>query len=172
MSMRAFITKVLRGSEPSVNDLPLHTREKMKTRCESLQDIYQVFEYIANVAPAYRDKDWYVIQRLLDLFHNYMEFSDKAPRDELPSDAEIVCSTMCALMEYSVKSHKDLKHSHYFDNNTMLATLRGLKKSDLAIINTQPRQYCRPHFELVINNVAHPIYSVSCVTLALMFLCV
>lgn len=125
----------------SIKDLSPHHRLKLKQLCTGLQETYQVFNAIAMIAPAYKDKDWYVIKRVYELTLNENGYcaSDASASVALPSDPEIVCSVFCALLSYSSQNSKDLTHPHFFDNNATHKTISLLKPNDLAIQNSQPR---------------------------------
>lgn len=134
-------------------------KQEFKSRCVYLQEIYNVFNSIGQIAPQYKDMDAYVIKRVYELSQNENFFTEQAEEQGLPSDPEIVCSVFCALLDYSNNTNDS--HSHYFDNNVTLRDIKKLGENDFAIRNSQPRLVCKPHFELVIKRAVWQMPSVS-----------
>lgn len=52
---------------------------------------------------------------------NYNEFQTDANLPGMPSDAEIVCSVFCGLLDHSMT--KD-QQPHFLDNNVTLSTIK------------------------------------------------
>jgi len=105
---------------------------------------------MVTISPAYKNLSWYVIKRVYELSQDANSFNHEESDDlKFPSDAEVVCSIFCALLDYSTRGNKDIKHTHYFDNTVTKRQLELLKHNDLAILNTQPRQIYRAQFELI-----------------------
>lgn len=104
-----------------IKSLNTYKRDELKQLCTSLQETIAIFSQIALASPAYKDKDYYVIKRVYEMSDNYNEFQIESDQPNMPSDAEIVCSVFCALLDYSLM--KD-KHAHFLDNNVTFSTIR------------------------------------------------
>lgn len=61
---------------------------------------------------------------------NFYDFQTDAGQPDLPSDAEIVCSVFCALLDYSIE--KDGR-AHFLDNNVTTSEIRQNYANLLAV---------------------------------------
>jgi hypothetical protein len=52
----------------------------------------------------------------------------------IPSDAEVVASVFCGLLDYSLSDEKE-SHIHLFDNSVSQYNLDSLKRKDIAMLN-------------------------------------
>lgn len=132
--------------------------------CVELMESYHIFGAVSRMSHCYSNKELYVIKRLWKLCQDERSYQDcGAPADatfegkgwikggSLPCDAEVVASVFCGLMDYSMSDQKD-NHIHLFDNSVSQFTLNQLKKTDVAMLNRQPKLLYRAHFELVFRN--------------------
>ena len=76
----------------------------------------------------------------------------------LPSDPEIVTAVFCAILDDST----DFSKRHLFSKElTNLEVEKNLEAHNIALINKQPSEYYRPHYELVADRKVHELPTVS-----------
>ena len=76
----------------------------------------------------------------------------------LPSDPEIVTAVFCAILDDST----DFKRRHLFSKDLTNAEIeKNLEPQNIALINKQPSEYYRPHYELVADKRVHELPTVS-----------
>ena len=77
---------------------------------------------------------------------------------QLPSDPEIVASVFCALLDYSAKDRR----YHLYDLNLSHGQIvSNFSNKDISLVNRQPQQHFRAHFEAIVGKKAIECPSVS-----------
>lgn len=154
---------------PRLKELPEPKLKKLQSLCQSLKEILSILNSVAQITPGYCNKELYVLKRI-DAFlqneNNYKEsgvdqnvFEGKQwELGQLPSDPDIVSAVFCALLDYSVKD----KRQHLYDSNLSHSQIFSqFGNKDLSLVNRQPKQMFRAHFEVIIGKKSIVCPSVS-----------
>ena len=141
-----------------VKVLPEAKLKKLQSLCQSLRQIYNILNSVARIVPAYAHKELYVLKRLDAMSVNETNYKEQGfmstyfegktwEQGQLPSDPEIVASVFCALLDYSSKNRRH----HFYDLNlTHGYIVKEFDNKDVSLVNRQPQQHFRAHFEVII----------------------
>ena len=115
--------------------------------CTNFGEIYGIFNSVANLNSAFREKELYTIKRVYELSQDYNKYDTQGfvkdwdtpkfggkmwRRGELPTDPEICASLFCALLSYSVEYKRS---RHLYDENISYAEISRFTNSDVTLVN-------------------------------------
>ena len=117
---------------------------------------------------AYIDKDCYVIKRVYELIQDEKKYSDEGfdarsrlhtptfkgqlwQLGEHPSDPEIVSAVFCSVLNYAM----GYSRQHLYDGNLSKSEIAKFKRTDISLVNTQPRSIFRAYFEVYVGDKRH-----------------
>ena len=136
--------------------------------CRDMQEITAIFGSVNAISHTYRDKDGYIMKRLYQLSEDERGFCEEGFSDsghsnalqikptfegkpwqmgEFPTDAELVASVFCALLDYSIK----WKRRHLYDASLPISEIAKFDRKDISLVNRQPSSIFRAHFEVYVH---------------------
>ena len=148
----------------SVRSLDASKLKQLVMKCKSLSEITAIFSAVNQISYMYKDKDTYILKRLYKLSQTENAFCEQGfggearihrptwqgkpwQLGEFPSDAELVASVFCALLDYSVEN----KRRHLYDSHLPMSEIAKFGKTDISIVNRQPSSIFRAHYEVYVS---------------------